>query len=187
MIPLTIVPENSDCAFSVGGTAPVIGADLNPELAYFFSIPNPYAEGELISVFTTTDFDRFWEGRGRLMYSCETVVVFAHKKNGERADDLNASVLSRHSLRLEQEEDDYNCEDQCWSHHKLGGFSYLEVSGKLDQKAIQHIRINNLQFIAQVSFPDHDDDSVSGNWPVGDSTISVYSDPRQKKFAVVWA
>ena len=187
MTPLTIVPNNTDSEFGIGGNAPVIGVELSPELAYFFSIPNPYVEGELISVFTTIDFDKFWENRGRIISNCEAAAVFSHKKIGKRADNINASILSRHSLREEQKEEDFNCEDQCWSHHKLGGFSYLEVSGKIDSESMLHIKNKKLQFVAQISFPDHDDDSVSGSWPVGDGTISVYADPENKNYSVVWA
>jgi len=184
--PVQIVPLSSDALLRIGGLSPDLGEAIEPHLGYFFTAPHPTLADHGVSVFISRSFDHQWDNRGSLVTRPPILRIVAHSFMGARTDDMNASVLTGHSLALGTPEPDYADCEQVWCHHKVGGISALEVAEVLPDETVSKIRTAAWQFWCQIAFPDANDDNIDGDWPVCDCLFALYYQPRDDSFAAVW-
>jgi hypothetical protein len=186
MKPLQIVPFASDARSRIGGPSPDLGEALEPNLGYFFTVPHPVVADHCASVFISRNFDDQWDNRGFLLQGPPACRVVAHPVASGRTDGINASVLTAHGLALGAPEPDYPNDEQVWCHHKIGGLSALEVCECLCDETMDQIRSDGWEFWCQIAFPDADDDTVGGSWPVCDCLTAIYYRASDHALSAVW-
>jgi len=185
MNPIKIIPFSAENPLRIGGSSPDLKIKLEDHLGYFFTIPHPTMKDQVISVFITRNFNEQWDNRGLLVSDHSTINVISHSTTKTRSDN-NKSVLSQHSLSIGNTEPDYDDLENVLGHHKLGGYSTLEVAKVLPEQTLSKIKESNFQFWCQIAFPNSDDDDISGDWPVCDCLFSVYYQPVNGKLAAIW-
>ena len=173
MTALKITDTPAGSVGRLGGPAPILEEALPERLKHFFSLDY---EGDILSVFFTDDFDDDFDNRGCLVPGdTDFLRIVIHQSKKHRDDQVNASSLPFAWLVGRSESDSFSPELN-WTHHKVGGYSTLEVLGAVP---VDHDKT----FVAQIAFPDADDLDVDADWPVCDCLFAVYTNEDKEYFA----
>jgi hypothetical protein len=172
MIPLRIVPYSAQLGDRLFGGPPDLPVYRQEQCLSFFTLA--LNATTLLHVGLTGDFRIMLANVRKLTFSDGEVLSIHEIPHGTVFVD-GASFHSTVSLERQSNVSSEDIE-ATGDIHKIGGESYY----------LQLHPTRDLEFIAQIAFPDHRDLLLSLDWPTGEYTFELFRDTARREYCAIW-
>jgi hypothetical protein len=120
------------------------------------------------------DFDFVLNNLNKFLYSDNKNIIIQEISKSTsffHEPELHSAVSLK---KLDEIVDEYS--EDIGDIHKIGGYSFwLHLHPQ-----------NDIQFIAQLTFPNANDLILDVDWPTGEYTIELFNDLKKNKYCVLW-